>query len=160
MPNIKWKDPAYEDMLKAVVANSKSIAEVARKFGISAAGGNYRTLKHHISRLDLDVSHHTGQGWNKENYLGIENVNSNDSLKAALIRLRGRKCEVCDLSSWLGVPIPIELEHVDGTRNNEKSNLKLLCPNCHALTVTYIRKKSSLAPIAQQAEAADLKPAK
>jgi predicted HNH restriction endonuclease len=34
--------------------------------------------------------------------------------------------------------VPIELEHIDGnSTNNELSNLKLLCPNCHSLTSTY-----------------------
>ena len=34
--------------------------------------------------------------------------------------------------------VPIELEHIDGnSNNNELSNLKLLCPNCHSLTPTY-----------------------
>lgn len=34
--------------------------------------------------------------------------------------------------------IPLELEHKDGDfRNNKKSNLEILCPNCHALTATY-----------------------
>lgn len=34
--------------------------------------------------------------------------------------------------------IPIELEHKDGnSKNNDLSNLKLLCPNCHSLTPTY-----------------------
>lgn len=34
--------------------------------------------------------------------------------------------------------IPLEIEHIDGNhRNNEESNLTLLCPNCHSLTPTY-----------------------
>jgi hypothetical protein len=40
--------------------------------------------------------------------------------------------------AWEGGPIPLELDHVDGDRrNNDPSNLRLLCPNCHALTPTY-----------------------
>jgi len=34
--------------------------------------------------------------------------------------------------------IPLELEHIDGDfTNNKEDNLKLLCPNCHALTATW-----------------------
>lgn len=30
------------------------------------------------------------------------------------------------------------MDHIDGnTENNDKSNLRLLCCNCHALTPTY-----------------------
>ena len=34
--------------------------------------------------------------------------------------------------------IPLEIEHIDGNyKNNNESNLILLCPNCHSLTSTY-----------------------
>ena len=34
--------------------------------------------------------------------------------------------------------IPLEIEHIDGNyKNNDESNLILLCPNCHSLTSTY-----------------------
>jgi hypothetical protein len=33
---------------------------------------------------------------------------------------------------------PLELDHIDGDRwNSELSNLRLICPNCHAFTPTY-----------------------
>jgi 5-methylcytosine-specific restriction endonuclease McrA len=58
--------------------------------------------------------------------------------KMFLVEERGYKCESCSNSEWLGKQIPLELEHIDGNnRNNDRSNLKLLCPNCHAFTPTY-----------------------
>jgi Zn finger protein HypA/HybF involved in hydrogenase expression len=33
---------------------------------------------------------------------------------------------------------PLEIDHIDGNaNNNNEANLRLLCPNCHSLTVTY-----------------------
>ena len=58
--------------------------------------------------------------------------------KGYLIEERGYACEGCSLSEWLGRPITLELEHIDGdNQNNIKQNLKLLCPNCHSFTDTW-----------------------
>ena len=41
--------------------------------------------------------------------------------------------------------IALEIDHIDGdNRNNEISNLRYLCPNCHALTETYRGKNKAL----------------
>lgn len=39
---------------------------------------------------------------------------------------------------WNGVPIPLEVDHIDGNHKNSfPSNVRLLCANCHSLTPTY-----------------------
>lgn len=60
--------------------------------------------------------------------------------KNYLIHKYGEKCMKCGWNevSEYSKKIPIELEHIDGnSENNNLSNLKLLCPNCHSLTSTY-----------------------
>lgn len=48
------------------------------------------------------------------------------------------KCNKCGIDSWMGKPISLELEHIDGNnKNNDRSNLECLCPNCHAQTSTW-----------------------
>jgi Zn finger protein HypA/HybF involved in hydrogenase expression len=49
------------------------------------------------------------------------------------------KCNECGLGDkWNEKPITLELEHIDGDKNNNnRSNLKWLCPNCHSQTQTY-----------------------
>jgi 5-methylcytosine-specific restriction endonuclease McrA len=86
-----------------------------------------RTLVLRIKRLDLDTSHFLGQGWRK-------------GLKERLIRegLKQRKCEMCGRAGWRDRPIPLELDHINGRRqDNRLQNLRILCPNCHAQTDTY-----------------------
>jgi hypothetical protein len=51
--------------------------------------------------------------------------------------------EACLLCGWAVVnvhtgKIPLHLDHIDGSwKNNRPENLRLICPNCHALTATY-----------------------
>lgn len=49
------------------------------------------------------------------------------------------KCDFCGCDgNWNDGIISLELDHIDGDiTNNELSNLRFLCPNCHALTNTY-----------------------
>jgi hypothetical protein len=51
------------------------------------------------------------------------------------------KCDSCDLTEWLGNPLSLHLDHVDGNNHNHvRSNLRLLCPNCHSQTDTWCGK--------------------
>ena len=54
------------------------------------------------------------------------------------LKLLPLKCNKCGLEKWLNVCIPLELNHINGNGNiHKKSNIELICPNCHALTDTY-----------------------
>ena len=60
------------------------------------------------------------------------------AIRKVLFRINGRKCYECKLTEWIGNPIPIEVDHIDGNAgNNSFDNLRLLCPNCHAITDTW-----------------------
>lgn len=58
--------------------------------------------------------------------------------KQYLIEKHGYKCWNCGLSEWMGQPIPLEIEHKNGDkRDNRLENLEILCCNCHGLTDTW-----------------------
>lgn len=138
----RWTTPENEDRLRKAAEECLSISSMCRVLGLAPKGGNITTLRHHIVRLGIDVSHHTGQGWNKENYKDPLKVRTNSIIRLRLIRERGHVCWQCDLSEWMGQPIPLELDHIDvNNKNNEESNLRILCSNCHALTPTYRNRK-------------------
>lgn len=58
--------------------------------------------------------------------------------KKIVLEDQGYSCLHCGLDTWLGQAITLELDHIDGNRNNHiRSNLRCLCPNCHSQTTTW-----------------------
>lgn len=143
-------EPYTKDMLAPIVVEAKSKAEILRKLGLRPVGGNYATITKYLTEFDLSTEHFTGQGWSKGHTPGPKrNVQEylNNKIKINSYELKKRLlkedilqpvCNSCNLTQWLGEPIPLELDHISGERlNNNLSNLRLLCPNCHAKTPTY-----------------------
>lgn len=57
-------------------------------------------------------------------------------LKEKLFRdgLKEKKCEICGVSMWQGIELPLELHYKNGKHNdNSFDNLQILCPNCHSI---------------------------
>ena len=59
-------------------------------------------------------------------------------------RVRGENlipyvCAICTIGpKWNGTELVLQLDHIDGQReNNQISNLRFLCPNCHSQTPTF-----------------------
>lgn len=123
-----------------------SLSKLLKALGLKQAGGNFINMKKHIQRLNIDTSHWKGQGWSKGDQLkDYSNYNKFNSIRKHLLKDRGNKCEQCGISEWLGLPVKIEVDHIDGNRtNNQIINLKLLCPNCHSVTPTWRKQKHLL----------------
>lgn len=79
---------------------------------------------------------------------GLETGNVSDGgenlsnyVRKYLFVVRGRNCEQC---SWDRVnpktgKCPVTIDHIDGDyKNSSIENLRILCPNCHSLTETYM----------------------
>lgn len=149
-----WTD----EQLRSAVENSGSMRKVLQCLGLQATGGNYCSIRSWLIELQIDTTHFYGKGWCKEpprfswslNEILVERsvYTNSGALKKRLLKegVLSAQCARCGLSEWLGRSIPLELEHINGVRtDNRRENLQFLCPNCHAFTPTYRRRKSSLA---------------
>lgn len=71
---------------------------------------------------------------------GIYAKNISGHIKRYLYEKYGASCYSC---GWNKIHpatsrAPLEIDHIDGNaENNCENNLRLLCPNCHALTSNY-----------------------
>lgn len=58
-----------------------------------------------------------------------------------LAETRGHQCEICKTQEWMGGPVPLVLDHINGdSDNNRLGNVRLICHNCNALTPTFCGK--------------------
>ena len=61
--------------------------------------------------------------------------------KEYLEKKYGHKCMICGNSEWLGKPILLIADHIDGDpTNNNISNFRIICSNCDATLDTYKNK--------------------
>lgn len=136
--------------LKNATASSTSKRQVLLKLGIKAAGGNYNTLKKAFAYFNINTSHFKGQSWSKGRRFGPRRplsayLSNKFPIKSHKLKIRlikegtfEHRCSNCNRTEWEGEPIPIELDHINGNHmDNSLTNLRILCPNCHAQTPTY-----------------------
>ncbi len=139
--------------LKFAVASSTSYRQVLMKLGLREAGGNYTQIRKYVHEENLSTRHFTGTAWNK----GLKGIGKpRVPLSEILIRgsdfqsfklkkrlfhenLKPQYCEKCEWAEkTIDGYLPLELDHINGDRHdNRLENLRILCPNCHSLTVNH-----------------------
>lgn len=118
----------------------------------SAAHGNVgvdrhakRHIRNHLCPCGLRVSRNNKYcdsciaiGLDRRKAQTLEECHTDQARKRYLMRVNPHQCQICVETTWLGQPIPLEMDHIDGNPdNNSDVNLRLICPNCHALTPTW-----------------------
>lgn len=143
-----------QDKLREAVKNNISIAAVLEAMGFRPSGGNYASVRKWVKHLNIDVSHFKGQRHGKSGFktqipldeILVEYSNySSSQLKKRLIKeglLKDECCKCGQKPFWNEQVLVLQLDHINGIHtDNRIDNLRILCPNCHAQTTTFNRKK-------------------
>lgn len=70
--------------------------------------------------------------------LGIDTSSANHIGKRYLTELHSGKCQICKEDKWMGQPMPLVLDHINGNPyDNSLTNLRVICHNCNAQTPTF-----------------------
>jgi hypothetical protein len=75
-----------------------------------------------------------------ENFLRGDGLTIPVWIRKFLIKESNNQCSICGWSEInpFTQTTPLEIDHIDGdSKNNQKINLRVLCPNCHSLQNTF-----------------------
>lgn len=146
-----------KDRLFELVSNAQSVSEILANIGLKDIRSNRSNLITVCNEFELAIPKFNRKRpakprkWSSESILKDftdtnEITPSNTSLKNWFLQVyTGDKiCVICNLAQvWNGKPLILQLDHIDGNkRNNTLTNLRLLCPNCHSQTDTFVRKNA------------------
>lgn len=138
-----------DDEFRSIVTNANNITDSLRSLGYSnpRAGRSRETFLKRTSELGISLEHF---GKIKKSPVTakplseilVENSTYTNmrSLKSRVIgeKLLDYNCKLCGISTWLGKPITLQLDHINGVNDDHRlCNLRFLCPNCHSQTATF-----------------------
>ena len=146
------------------VKNSRCIRHLLQLMGRNLTGSNYTTVKAKVKLWNIDITHWgtpkqrmghlKGKTHNWTYRYPLSKILVENSTYSCTSRIKKRmieagmleeKCYKCGITHWLGIPVSLELEHINGVNtDHRRENLTLLCPNCHAQTETYRGKNKGI----------------
>ncbi|MFD7429130.1 HNH endonuclease signature motif containing protein [Streptomyces sp. NPDC059818] len=148
-----------EDTLRDAVPRATSYADVMRALGLEVKDTNHRRVRRKVLQLKLDTSHFTRRPWASAQVREPKAIapttlvirpqgsvrTNRERLHRALREIGvAYRCESCgNRGKWLRQSFTLQIDHINGDwLDNRAENLRYLCPNCHALTETWCRKKT------------------
>lgn len=148
------RDVKYSrDVLADAAIRATSLTRVLKNLGVeSYSGGMSNYIRDRLKFFGIDTSHFVGRCHargvpstkKKKSASILKRIEGGYREKASLLRRALQEvgvpyqCAICSLANWEGKPLTLEIDHIDGDwRNNQRENLRFLCPNCHTQTPNY-----------------------
>ncbi|MDQ0843036.1 HNH endonuclease [Streptomyces sp. V1I6] len=147
--------PSTEE-LRHAVSSSISLAEALRLLGRRDNGGQRALLRRWITEEGISTDHFLGQAHQRGKPGPTARLHADEILvkreqkgrtRTAILRRAlldigvPERCARCGTGPvWRGKPMTLEVDHINGVPGDDRrENLRLLCPNCHAITGTWCR---------------------
>ncbi|MFE7382596.1 HNH endonuclease [Streptomyces zhihengii] len=138
-----------ERRLREAAAVSRSVSDVVRHLGLRPVGGQHAHISRRLAELGIDTSHFSPprRGGRQRSAAELLTLRTPEEGRVPGRRLRRLLvargvpdlCALCGVAPWWnGRPLRLEVDHLNGRWWDDRpGNLRLLCPNCHAVTDTW-----------------------
>lgn len=148
------ENKCFIERLREESCSCRNMYELCLKLGIESIGGNtYREIRKIAEENSIELKFDgtkkpvtiTSKELSLDKLLVDGSRIKSNALKAKLILagLKEYRCEKCGCSEWQGLPVPLELHHVNGKNSdNRLDNLQILCRNCHGQTDNFCGKNT------------------
>lgn len=113
-------------MCQQLKCKQETLNSYLKKMGIEYAGQQAKKGQQKGSNVYRPASY----------YFDNQHPIHSSRLKEKLFKdgLKEKKCELCGISTWFDIELPLELHHKNNNHlDNNYDNLQILCPNCHSI---------------------------